>query len=314
MLLESTTVALASCPDYSSASLAPAIDRLITSLDELGDPAGLQVLLKPNLISARRGPLACTEGAFILAVARWFIGKGAEVTVGDSPAFGTATAVLDKIGVLEDLRFLGVSVSDFTATRKLRLHSGVNAAMAVDALDCDLLVNLPRVKAHAQTRVTLAVKNCFGCLSGLQKPWWHMAHGGESGPFADLLVELLTVLPKTLTLVDGVRAMHGTGPLRGETYSLNVVAAGMNPVAVDSALLSILNVSPHHSPLWQAAAESGIPGSRLEELLYPLTAPAELQVNDFIVPNDLNSIRFHPVSFVLSSVRRTLMVWKTKNR
>ncbi len=311
MLLESTTVALAICPDYSSASLDPAIDRLITSLDELEHPAGLQVLLKPNLISARRGPLACTEGAFILAVARWFIDKGARVTVGDSPAFGTATAVLDKIGVLEDLRLLGVRVSDFTSTRKLTLHSGVRAAVAVDALDCDLLVNLPRVKAHAQTRVTLAVKNCFGCLSGLQKPWWHMVHGGESGPFADLLVELLAVLPRTLTLVDGVRAMHGTGPLRGEIYSLNVVAGGMNPVAVDSALLSILNVSPHHSPLWQAAVEGKIPGSLLKELLFPLATPAELRVNDFIVPNDLNSIRFHPVSFVLSSVRRTLMVWKT---
>ncbi len=314
MLLESTTVALASCPDYSPASLDSVFDRLISSLNEMEDPAGLQVLLKPNLISAKRGPLACTEGAFILAVARWFKDKGARVTVGDSPAFGTATAVLDKIGVLENLRFLGVSVSDFTATRKLRLHSGVNAGMAVAALDCDLLVNLPRVKAHAQTRVTLAVKNCFGCLTGLQKPWWHMAHGGESGPFADLLVELLTVLPRTLTLVDGVRAMHGTGPLRGEVYPLDIVAGGMNPVAVDSALLSILNVVPHLSPLWQAAAEAGIPGSRLEELLFPLAAPAELLANDFIVPNDLNSIRFHPVSFVLSSVRRTLMVWKTKNR
>jgi len=311
MLLESTTVVLASCPDYSSASLDPAIDQLITALDEPEHFTGLQVLLKPNLISARKGPLACTEGAFIAAVARWFLDKGAGVTVGDSPAFGTATAVLNKIGVLDDLRFLGVRVSDFTSTRKLTLHSGVRAAMAVDALDCDLLVNLPRVKAHAQTRVTLAVKNCFGCLSGLQKPWWHMVHGGESGPFADLLVELLAVLPRTLTLVDGVAAMHGTGPLRGEIYSLNVVAGGMNPVAVDSALLSILNVSPHHSPLWQAAAEAEIPGSRLKELLFPLATPAELQVNDFIVPNDLNSIRFHPVSFVLGLLRRTLMVWKT---
>ena len=117
MLFESTTVALVSCPEYASAVLAPAIDRVITALGELEHPAGLQVLLKPNLISAKRGPLACTEGAFIVAVARWFLDRGARVTVGDSPAFGTATAVLDRLGILEDLRSLGVGVSDFTSTR-----------------------------------------------------------------------------------------------------------------------------------------------------------------------------------------------------
>jgi len=314
MLFESTTVALVSCPEYSSAVLTPAVDKVITALDELEHPPGLQVVLKPNLISAKRGPLACTEGAFIVAVARWFLDKGAKVCVGDSPAFGTATAVLDRLGVLEDLRYLGVSVSDFTSTRKLRLHSGIRAAMAEDALNCDLLVNLPRIKAHAQTRVTLAVKNCFGCLSGLQKPWWHMVHGGESGPFAGLLVELLAVLPRTLTLVDGVRAMHNTGPVRGESYPLNILAAGMNPVAVDTALLSVLNVAPHRSPLWQAAADAEIPGSRLAELSFPLATPAEVQVSDFRVPKSLKSIRFHPVSFAVSSVRRTLMIRKTRNR
>ena len=314
MLFESTTVALTSCPEYSSAFLGPAVDRVITALGELEHPPGLQVVLKPNLISAKRGPLACTEGAFIVAVARWFLDKGARVCVGDSPAFGTATAVLDRLGVLEDLRYLGVSISDFTSTRKLRLHSGVRAAVAEDALDCDLLVNLPRVKAHAQTRVTLAVKNCFGCLAGLQKPWWHMVHGGASGPFADLLVELLAVLPRTLTLVDGIRAMHDTGPVRGNIYPLNVVAGGMNPVAVDTAVLSILNVDPRSSPLWRAAAAAEIPGSRLAELSFPLATPAEVQVSDFRVPDELNPIRFHPVSFAVSSVRRTLMVRKTRTR
>ena len=314
MLFESTTVALVSCPEYASAVLAPAIDRVITALGELEHPAGLQVLLKPNLISAKRGPLACTEGAFIVVVARWFLDRGARVTVGDSPAFGTATAVLDRLGILEDLRSLGVGVSDFTSTRKIRLHSGIRAALAVDALDCDLLVNLPRVKAHAQTRVTLAVKNCFGCLSGLQKPWWHMVHGGASGPFAGLLVELLEVLPRTLTLVDGVRAMHVTGPVRGKIHPLNVLAASMNPVAVDRALLAVLKVDPRRSPLWQAAADAGIAGSRLADLTFPLAAPAELQANDYIVPDELNSIRFHPFSFIVSSVRRKFMVWKTGNR
>jgi len=108
-----------------------------------------------------------------------------------------------------------------------------------------------------------------------------------------------------------VRAMHCTGPVRGEPYSLNILAGGMNPVAVDSALLSVINVSPDQSPLWRAAAEAGIPGSRLAELSFPLAAPADVQANDFRIPKSLNPIRFRPLSFLLSSVRRKLMVRKT---
>lgn len=314
MLLESTTVALRPCRDYAATLLDAAIDEVIAAAGGMGRSGGLRVVLKPNLISAKRGPLACTETAFTCAVARWFVDRGARVTVGDSPAFGTATSVLERLGAVEKLQSLGVTISDFDSTGKLTLPSGVRASVAVDALDCDLLVNLPRVKAHAQTGVTLAVKNCFGCLTGLQKPWWHMVHGGASGRFADLLVELLTVLPRTLTLVDGVRAMHGTGPVKGDGYSLNLIAGGMNPVAIDTALLSVLNLSPRHSPLALAAARAGIPGSLPTDLSFPLSTPESLQVSDFIIPGHLSPIRFRPLSFILSAVRRKLTVLKTETR
>lgn len=314
MLLDSTTVALTYCRDYSPAFLEPCVDRLITATGRPEGLTGLRVMLKPNLISAKSGPLPCTEVAFLLSVARWFIDNGAKVTVGDSPAFGSATDVLTRLGVFDTLQFLGVEVSDFTSTRKFILPSGIKASVAVDALDSDLLVNLPRVKAHAQMRVTMAVKNYFGCLAGLQKPWWHMVHGGASGRFAELLVELLTVLPESLTLVDGIRAMHCTGPIEGEPYTLGVLAAGKNPVAVDTALLSVLHVSPQHSPLQQAAAHAGIAGSLLDGLSFPLSAPAELRVNDFSIPENLSPVRFNPFAFVLSSIRRKLMRIKAKSR
>ncbi len=276
--------------------------------------AGLRVMVKPNLISAKKGPLACTEAEFTLAVSRWFIDNGAQVIIGDSPAFGSATSVLTRLGVVEDIRFLGVEISDFSSSRKLSLASGVEADMAVDALDCDLLVNLPRVKAHAQMRVTLAVKNFFGCLTGLQKPWWHMVHGGDSGRFSDLLVELLSVLPESMTLVDGIRAMHVTGPINGKPYPLQIIAAGTNPVAVDAALLSILGVSAERSSLHRAAIHAQIAGTSSEYLSFPLATASEMQVNDFLVPERLSPIRFNPFVFLRSSLLRKLMFRKINNK
>ena len=308
MHLDSTLVALSRCPGYSSPGLDDCIDQVISVVGRTEGLTGMRVMLKPNLISARHGKLPCTETAFILAVARWFVDHGARVAIGDSPAFGSATSVLARLEVLSELRSLDVSVSDFDQTRKVILSSGVSASMAVDALDCDLLVNLPRVKAHAQMRVTMAVKNCFGCLAGLNKPWWHMAYGGPSGRFAELLLELLTVLPECLSLVDGIRAMHVTGPMDGTSYPLGVVAAGLSPVAIDTALLSVLGVPLEHSSQHQGAARAGIPGAFPGNLSFPLSTPAELRVGDFLVPEQLNPVRFNPFAFCYSSLRRKLIL------
>ena len=306
MQLTDTTVALDSCPDYEPSSLAAILDRVHRAVDPPVPLADARVVLKPNLIGARRGPLACTGTGFILAVARWYLDQGARVVVGDSPAFGSATSVLSQLGALDPLTRLGVGVSDFSHTRTLILPSGRQARFAAEALECDLLVNLPRVKAHAQMRLTLAVKNCFGCLTGMQKPWWHMIHGGRDGGFASLLLEILEILPQSLTLVDGITAMHRTGPLGGDPFELGIVAAGRNPVAVDTALVTILGVEPASVPLQQAALAMDFPGSRPEQLCCPLACPDDLRVTGFQVPATLNPVRFSLLSFLRSSLRRLL--------
>ena len=304
MHMRAESVALISCKDYTNDALAHAIDQVIGAVGRPESLNGLQVMLKPNLVSAKNGGLPCTDGRFILAVARWFIDHGASLKIGDSPAFGSAYSVLGKLGILGDLGGLGVSVSNFRDTRTITLAGGVRASMAVDALDCDLLVNMPRVKAHAQGRVTMAVKNCFGCLGGLHKPWWHMVYGGCVNRFAGLLLELVSVLPGTITMVDGVEAMHFTGPISGCPHTLRLVGCGWSPVAVDTALLAVIGVVPEDSPLQRAAVALSLPGSRFADLCFPLSSPQELRVTDFVVPETLKPVRFNPFSFFFSLIKR----------
>ena len=56
-------------------------------------PLGFRVLVKPNLVAPRRATLSCTHPAVVRVVCEWLLERGAEVTVGDSPAFGTTQAV-----------------------------------------------------------------------------------------------------------------------------------------------------------------------------------------------------------------------------
>ena len=306
MRIDSTSVALTACKQYTPEALASSFEQVLGAVDDLPVLHSCHVLLKPNLISAKFGTLPCTEPAFMLAAARWFIDQGALVSIGDSPAFGTAEEALTKLGVAGQLQALGVEINNFSKIRNVPLACGATAGIAAAAMDCDLLVNLPRVKAHGQARVTLAVKNCFGCLAGLRKPLWHMAYGGKNGSFCSRLVQILDVLADSLTLVDGITAMHKTGPLHGKPYPLGVIAASTNPVAVDRALVDILKLSPDQSPLLAACQAKNIPGSHLQEIHFPLLQPQELRVTDFSIPGELAPIRFSLVRFVTNMIRRAL--------
>ncbi len=304
MKIESTTVALQRCDRYAPRRLEPVIRQLLAAIGPLPDLAGATVLLKPNLISTKNGGLPCTDGAFILAVARRFLALQARVLIGDSPAFGRTTTALDRIGVLGELLRLGVKVCDFVSTVQVKLPSGVQASLARQVMECDFLVNLPRIKAHAQLLVTLGVKNLFGCLVGLRKPWWHMVHGGERGRFVDLLADLVLVVPDGITLADGITAMHCTGPTNGEPYPLGLLAASANPVALDTAMLSVLNIEHGASPLWQVCRRRRMAGTEPDGLCFPLLSPRQVTVRDFQVPERLNPIRFSGIRFVKGLGRR----------
>lgn len=296
--------------DYEEPRLTQTLAPMLEASLAGRNPHGLRVLLKPNLLTAKN-PLACTEPRFLLAVARWFRDQGADLAVGDSPGFGSAEGVLDALGALTPLRAMGIRVRNFRQRRPVTLAHGVQLGLATAALDCDLFVNLPRVKAHAQARVTMAVKNCFGCVSGFQKPLTHMVHGGEHGDKNSLFFELIAsipgVLPPAVHLVDGIVAMHVVGPIYGKAFPLGCVVCGANPVAVDTVLLQIVGLPPAQSPLWLAERKLGLPGTTLDGFTVNLVLLESLRATGFVIPEELMSVRFNPVRFIRNSLKRLFL-------
>lgn len=304
MQIDSSEVAIARCETYEHRPLKQVIDNVCHAVG-FSVAGGTKVLLKPNLISALSpGHLGCTEARFVAAVAEWFCDQGAIVSVGDSPAFGTARKVMAACAMAEALKDLPVTLVDFTKCRKIRLRCGESIGIAGEALDCDLLVNLPRVKAHDQLLVTLAVKNYFGTVIGLRKPLLHARFGDVGTRFEEILVDLLEMMPDGISLLDGVVAMHRRGPMRGEPFPLGLVLAGKNPVAVDTAILAVLGIDPCRSKLMNECRRQGLPGSKEDEVVYPLLRPADLYIEGFEVPSILMPITFHPLRICVGAVRR----------
>ena len=304
MLINSTTVALLDCIHYRTREIAEKIDQLCTAVGFKVN-AGTRVLLKPNLLSSRSvDHLACTHPVFVAAAAEWFVDQGAKVAIGDSPAFGTAKGVMQATGIERALAGLPVELINFDQSTTVKLSGGVTVGLSRAALECEVLVNLPRVKAHSQLYMTLAVKNYFGTVVGFQKPRWHLQYGIHARQFTSHLVDLLSVLPSGLTLLDGIVAMHDTGPIGGLPYSLGLVAAATNPVALDTALLKILGLDMAQSSLWQECADRGLAGADPEMLHYPILKPEALMVDDFKAPTSLKPVSFNPLRMVFSACKR----------
>jgi uncharacterized protein (DUF362 family) len=300
---EKIIVYLDKCSTYAKGELKEFFKRSFATAHDFS-PRGAKVFIKPNLISSRGPLLACTHGSFLLALGEFLVDNGAQVAIGDSPAFGNASNVLNKLGVDRALLERGIKIVNFSKVVHRRLECGVNVGLAAEPLDCDYFINAPKVKAHSQMYVTLAVKNIFGIVLGMRKAILHMRHGGEDNMFRRILVDLLQVLPPHFSVIDGVKAMHVTGPIHGKSLKLGCIGFSHDPVALDTSLLHALRLDPLKSPLWCEAKRRGNNGTDLCNLHFAMQQPEVFHGSRFLAPQELSPIRFNPFRFFWGGLKR----------
>lgn len=297
-------LSLLSCPDARAVA-----DRTWHALEQAGPGhirslRGARVLVKPNLLTAT--PLACTSPEVTTAACAWLLDQGARVTVLDSPGFGRAESVARAIGLAEKLRPLGLAVVGPGEAVPLRLDNGSRFGVARRALECDLVLSVPRVKAHSQMLLTLAVKNLFGLVAGMRKAVVHTREGQSPEGFADALAALWAALPPVAALADGIVAMQRTGPSGGDPYPLGLLAACPSAVALDEALCAVLGLPLSGTPLGAALERRKAPGCAAAgaRVQYTDARPEEVAVRDFALPQELMHTSFRPGRLLKSCLRR----------
>ena len=292
-------VFLRQAPDYvQAANLVPELlDRVLPNIK------GFRLLIKPNFVALRGAHLCCTHPGIIAAAARHCLERGARVVVGDSPAFGTAQTIASALHLPELLRPLGVDV--VTLDRGVSVKSAnVPVKIAAQALEADLILNLPKLKAHSQMRLSGAVKNLFGCVTGVRKAWLHALHGDKEDRFVAMICGLTKLLPPTVSLVDAVVAMHRTGPIAGEAYPLGLLGACVSPVALDTAAATVLGVGAERVPIWRHCQKKEFPGAQALDLEYPMDRPENFDATGFILPESLKPESFRPDILLRSLAKR----------
>lgn len=300
-------VALQKCDSYEDADLPAKIFEILDSAQIPAGP-GMRALVKPNLLQAK--DLACTHPRVVAAVCQWLLDKKASVIVADSPGFGSARNVAAAIGLSKLLTPLGLRVEelDKPVTVKTELPDGrkINFKISRKALEADSIISLPRVKAHSQMRLTLAVKNCFGCVSSLRKAFCHARHGGDTDFFADCIVAIWASLPTVAAVADGIVCMHKTGPAKGEPFHLGLIGASKHAPVLDKALMRVLGVEPEQCPIARAIkrCEKEVSQNDLAMPEFPLLKPDNFEASGFVVPQVLLSASFNPLRLSWSVIRR----------
>lgn len=289
------SVSLIKAESYELEELKATIEHLLKPLG--GMTAIVQqndrVLLKPNLLTGSRPTKDCiTRPEIVYCVAQLVKEAGGKPFLGDSPAFGTAKGVAKANGYLPLCKKLDLPIVEFKGQRcSTENPNFAHLRLSKEAIDADIVINLPKVKSHMQLTMTLGVKNLFGCVPGKMKAWWHMEAGKDTDRFGEMIVETAKAISPDLTIIDGIIGHEGNGPSSGEPRNLGVLGASTDVFALDRAMIDIVNVDPMTVPTLSAQFKQGF-CRELAEIEFPYCKPADLQVSDWKLPDAIVPIDF----------------------
>jgi uncharacterized protein (DUF362 family)/Pyruvate/2-oxoacid:ferredoxin oxidoreductase delta subunit len=230
---------------YDYQTLRPQLFEILDATGGRSIEAGARVVVKPNLLAPASPEQAMlTHPLVVKGVVEYVLERGGKVQVSDSPAMGTFEKLLRVSGILGALDGLNVTFKEFKESVVVDVGEPFHKIeVARDAIEADVLINLPKLKTHGQMLLTLGVKNLFGCIVGFGKPQWHLRTGIDREMFATLLVRICQTLKPKLTLLDGILAMEGEGPGKGgRPKRVGILLGSADPVALDKVVCRFLGL------------------------------------------------------------------------
>lgn len=223
-----------------------------------------KIVLKPNLLARALPQKAITtHPAVFSAVCKLLREEGyAHLSYGDSPGNPTTTPdkAAESAGIAEAAARYGVEKADFSSGSVVLFPEGRTAKsfyLCKGVQDADAMINVCKMKTHALERITGAVKNLYGCVTGVNKAAGHAAYP-NSDVFADMLADLNLCIRPRLHIMDGVVAMEGNGPTSGTPVNMNVLLFSADPVALDSVFAALVHLSPAAVPTCVSGAKAGL--------------------------------------------------------
>lgn len=284
-------VSIVKCERYSDARKA--VENALSMLGGIEKfvKSGSKVVIKPNLVSKKKPDEAVTTHPdFLHAVIELVEEAGGMVTIAESPGgpYNAAAlkAVYSTCGINEAIKGTNAVLNFDTEFEDVSFPNGKtvkNIPIIKPILDADVIISLPKLKTHAMTSYTGAVKNLFGTIPGTYKAELHFRLN-ERKAFCSMLVDLHECVKPTLSIMDAVWGMEGNGPTAGQNRHIGLVLASANAHALDLAACTLIDYAPYEVDTVREAIERGLTvenASQLEILGEDLN---KLIIKDFVKP------------------------------
>lgn len=245
-------------------------DRAMASLGGIQNfvPKGSKVVVKPNIgwdVTPERG--GNTHPKLVSRIIEQCLQAGAgEVSVFDNTCdtwsrcyknSGIERAVKDAGGKMvpgsNEGYYQKVSVSQGKRLTEAKVHELV--------LDADVFINVPVLKHHSSSMVTIGMKNLMGIV--WDRWYWHR------NDLHQCIADFATYRKPTLTVVDAYNVMKQNGPRGvsvGDVVTLKSLIVSTDPVAADAAAAMIFGAQPSDIRHIQLAADMGVGKINLKEL------------------------------------------------
>jgi len=258
---------LATRPDSDSIAIERTFDGIEQAahrvIAQVGGMASVlkgakMAILKPNFVAGRNAETGSTTSfALLKAVAEEVRAYGAEPVLCETP--GTEfdrEATYTILGVEQFCADNGIAIlrvdpegGDDWVELKPEGAKKLRRFHIPRILSEACLINLPVLKTHVVSTMTLGMKNVMGILPRPDRRSMHTFGIDQS------IVDMNRGIKPDLTIVDGSVGQDGEGPLYGDKADLEVLVAGRDSLAVDLVCCQLVGVKPRDIPHLKLALE-----------------------------------------------------------
>lgn len=235
--------------DGSPSSLGKAIE-LCDGFGKLS--SNDKVLIKPNNCFRHKimPPYGMvTTSKIIDGIVQLLLNHGCkDISIGEGAIIG----ILDELDPYTKRGFKGTGIDRVAEKYGVRLIDfnqglfqeldlgGVKAQVSIAALEADFLINVPVLKTHFQTKVSLGFKNLKGCLSKASKQRFHITNRLDS-----LICLLNEAIKSDLVIIDGIYMLEkGPEALAGVAHRKDLIIASPDIFECDIVGSTILGIDP----------------------------------------------------------------------
>jgi uncharacterized protein (DUF362 family) len=222
--------------------------------------SGNDVIIKPNIcVDYYTYEYAATTNPEVVGtLVKLCLAAGARrVRVMDQPFGGTAQKAYERSGISAAVKAAGGEMELMSGMkyREVAIPGGLDLkkwSVYGDALDADVLINVPIAKHHSLGRLTLGMKNLMGLIK--DRGQFHFNLGQR-------VADLTSLLRPQLTVVDAVRILTNHGPSGGDLADVkltNTIIASHDIVAADTYATSLFGLTADDIPALRAAAPMGL--------------------------------------------------------